>query len=415
MATEAGTVGESWAGPQMRGFKDFYQFSAPTRVVVGRGLIEGLGFEFSKEGAKRVLVITDEVIRGTGLIDKVQAGVTDGGLEVAGVFDGVPQDSDSAAVKGAAEAAHGHGADAILAVGGGSVMDTAKAANVIFTHGGEPRDWEGYFGLPRDDDGLGRPQELAPLACLPTTAGTGSEVSFAAVIKDRDEHIKFQIADVPMYPRVAVLDPESTRTLPPSLAAATGMDAMTHAIEGHVSSEWNPHASAYALQALRLIRDNLEQAVAHPEDDDARGNMLIASNLAIQPTSSGAIGIAHSLSHPCGAHYDVPHGVANAINLPWVIEYNAAGGEPIADRYREINEIFGLEVGGPGEQVGHALAEHVRGVVKELGLPTRLSEVGVPEDAIPQLVEGAEGDGCTLVNPREPTPEDFAELYRRAL
>ena len=187
MATEAGTVGEAWAGPQMRGFKDFYQFVAPTRVVAGRGLIEGLGFEFSKEGAKRVAIITDEVIRGTGLIDKVEAGVTDGGLEVAGVFDGVPQDSDSAAVTGAAEAAREHGADAILAVGGGSVMDTAKAANVIFTHGGEPREWEGYFGLPRDDDGLGRPFDLAPLACLPTTAGTGSEVSFAAVIKDRDD------------------------------------------------------------------------------------------------------------------------------------------------------------------------------------------------------------------------------------
>src|ERR1700704_4831869 len=396
---EAGTVGEAWAGPQMRGFKDFYQFIAPTRVVVGRGLIEGLGFEFSKEGAKRVLIITDEVIRGTGLIDKVQAGVTDGGLEVAGVFDGVPQDSDSAAVKGAAEAAREQGADAILAVGGGSVMDTAKAANVIFTHGGEPREWEGYFGLPR-------PPEPAPLACLPTTAGPGSEVSFAAVIKDRDEHIKFQVAALPMYPRLAVLDPDSTRTLPPQLAAATGMDAMTHAIEGHVSSEWNPHASAYALQALRLIRDNLEQAVAHPADDDARGNMLIASNLAIQPTSSGAIGIAPSLSHPCGAHYDVPHGVANAINLPWVIEYNAAGGEPIADRYREINEIFDLEVGGSGEQGGHVIAEHVRDVVKRLGLPTRLSEVGVPEEGIPLLVEGAEGDGCTLRNPREPTAGD---------
>jgi alcohol dehydrogenase class IV len=412
---EAGTVGEAWAGPQMSGFKDFFQFIAPTRVVAGRGLIEGIGFEFSKEGAKRILIITDEVIRGTGLIDKVEAGVTDGGLEVAGVFDGVPQDSDSAAVTGAAEAAREHGADAILAVGGGSVMDTAKAANVIFTHGGEPREWEGYFGLPRDGDGLGRPQELAPLACVPTTAGTGSEVSFAAVIKDRDEHIKFQVADLPMYPRLAVLDPESTRTLPPHLAAATGMDAMTHAIEGHVSSEWNPHASAYALGALRLIRDNLEHAVAHPEDEDARGNMLIASNLAIQPTSSGAIGIAHSLSHPCGAYYDVPHGVANAINLPWVIEFNAAGGEPIADRYREINELFALEVGGPGDQVGHALAEHVRGIVRELGLPTRLSEVGVPEEGIPQLVEGAEGDGCTLVNPRETTAEDFVELYRKAL
>ena len=110
------------------------------------------------------------------------------------------------------------------------------------------------------------------------------------------------------------------------------MDAMTHAIEGYVSREWTPHGDAYALQALRMIRDNLERAVAHPEDDDARGNMLIAANLAIQPTSAAAIGIAHSLSHPCGAHFDVPHGVANAINLPWVIEFNAAGGEDIADK-----------------------------------------------------------------------------------
>jgi alcohol dehydrogenase class IV len=412
---EAGTVGEAWAGPQMRGFKDFYQFIAPTRVIAGRGLIEGIGFEFAKEGAKRIMIVTDEVIRGTGLVDKVEAGVTDGGLEVAGVYDGVPPDSDSAVVLACSTAAHAQGANAFLAVGGGSVMDTAKAADVIFTHGGEPRDWEGYYGLPRDDDGLGRPHELAPMACIPTTAGTGSEVSFAAVIKDRDEHIKFQVADLPMYPRLAVLDPESTRTLPPHIAAATGMDAMTHAIEGHVSSEWNPHASAYALGALRLIRDNLEQAVAHPDDEDARGNMLIASNLAIQPTSSGAIGITHSLSHPCGAHYDVPHGVANAINLPWVIEYNAAGGDPIADRYREINDLFELEVGGSGEQIGHALADHVRGVAQRLGLPTRLSEVGVPEDGISQLVEGAEGDGCTLVNPREATAEDFAELYRKAL
>ena len=143
--------------------------------------------------------------------------------------------------------------------------------------------------------------------------------------------------------------------------------------------------------------------------------MLIAANLAIQPTASGAIGAAHSLSHPCGAHYGVPHGVANAINLPWVIEFNAAGGEAIADRYRDVNEVLGLEVGGPGDQVGKGLADHVRRMVKGLGLPTRLSEVGVPEDGIPALVEGAMGDGCTLVNPREPTEEDFAELYRKAL
>jgi alcohol dehydrogenase class IV len=402
-------------GRQMSGFKDFYQFIAPTRVIAGRGLIEGLGFELSKEGAKRVAVITDEVIRATGLIDKVQAGIADGGLEVATIYDGVPPDSDSAVVVAAAEQAKAEGADAFLAVGGGSVMDTAKASDVIFTHGGEPRDWEGYFGLPRGDDGLGRPYELAPLGCLPTTAGTGSEASFAAVIKDREEHIKFQVADFPMYPLLAVLDPEATRTLPPHIAAATGMDAMTHAIEGYVSREWTPHGDAYALQALRLIRDNLERAVQTPEDDDARGNMLIAANLAIAPTSSGAIGITHSMSHPAGAHFDVPHGIANAINLPWVIEYNAAGGTDIANRYRDVNELLGLEAGGDDATVAHVLAEHVRGLVAGLGLPGRLSEVGVPESAIPALVDGAMGDGCTLVNPREPNEEDFAQLYEKAL
>jgi len=402
-------------GRRMAGFKDFYQFTAPTRVIAGRDLLGSIGFEFAKEGAQRLLVVTDEVIRGTGLVDRVAAGVADGGLEVAGVFDAVPPDSDSKVVAATADAAREHEADSILAVGGGSVMDTAKAANVVFVNGGEPRDWEGYFGLPRAGDGMGRPEELAPLACVPTTAGTGSEVSFAAVIKDADAHIKFQIGDFPLYPRLAVLDPEATATLPPAIAAATGMDAVTHAIEGYVSSEWSPHGDACALQALRLIRDNLRRAVETPEDEDARGNMLIAANLAIQPTSTGALGIAHSMSHPAGALYGVPHGVANAINLPWVIEFNAAAGEDIADRYRTINEVLGLEVGGPGAEVGQVLAGHVRELRSELGLPGRLSEVGVPEAGIPELVEGAMGDGCTLVNPVDPTEEDFAQLYRKAL
>jgi alcohol dehydrogenase class IV len=408
----------SAAGPldrQMAGFKDFYQFLAPTRVIAGRELIGSVGFEFAKEGARRVLIVTDEVIHGLGLIDRVRAGLEDGGLEVAGVYDQIPRDSDATVVAACAEAAKQHGADAFLAVGGGSVMDTAKLADVIFTHGGQPREWEGYFGLPRADDGLGRPLELAPLACIPTTCGTGSEVSFAAVIKDPAEKVKFQVGDFPMYPRLAILDPETTRTLPSPIAAETGMDAMTHAIEGYVSSEWTPHGDAYALQALRLLRENLQRAVEHPDDEVARGNMLIAANLAIAPTASGAIGIAHSLSHPCGAHYNVPHGVANAINLPQAIEFNAAGGEDIAAKYRDINDLFGLETGGPPETVGQVLADHVRGLVRTLGLPTRLSEVGVPEAGIPQLVDGAMGDGCTLVNPREPTEEDFAEMYRRGL
>jgi alcohol dehydrogenase class IV len=402
---------ESGDDRQMAGFKDFYQFSAPTRVIAGRELLDSVGFEFAKEGARRVLLVTDAGIRATGLVERVVAGVSDGGLEVAAIFDAVPQDSDSAVVAAIAELARETGADSFLALGGGSVIDSAKVANVLFTHGGEARDWEGYYGLPRADEGAGRALELAPLAAIPTTAGTGSEVSFAAVIKDREAQLKYQIGDFALIPRLAILDPASTATLPQAIAAATGMDAMTHAIEGYVSRDWNAHTDAYALHALRLIRANLERAV-HDGEETARGNMLIAASLAIAPTTSGALGIAHSLSHPCGAIYNVAHGVANAINLPATIEYNAAGGEDIAARYRDVAELLGVE---PRGEVGHALAEHVRELVSSLGLPTRLSQVGVPEAGIPQLVEGAMGDACTLVNPRVPSAEDLAELYRLAL
>ena len=402
-------------GAQFSGFKPFYQFSCPTRVIAGVDLIESTGFEFAKEGAERPLIVTDEVIRETGLIDAVMAGVTGGGLEVAGTFDAVPQDSDTEVVGRCAEAAIQAEADGFLAVGGGSVMDTAKAADVLFTHGGTVREWEGILTLPRDRDGLGRPRPLAPLAAIPTTAGTGSEASFAAVVKDRSESLKVEIADIALFPRLAILDPAATATLPAPIAAATGMDALTHAIEGYVSTEWNPHADAFALQAIRMIRDNLEAAVADTGDDQARGNMLVAACLAIQPSGSGAIGATHSMSHPCGGHFGVPHGVANAINLPWVIEYNAAGAEEIADRYRVVCEVMGVEAGGAGSDVGKALADDVRSLTGRLGLPQRLSEVGVPEEGIPRLVEGAMGDGCTLVNAREPTEDDFAELYRRAL
>jgi alcohol dehydrogenase class IV len=396
-------------------FKDFYQFVCPTRVIAGRGLLDQAGFEFMKEGADRVLVVTDEVVRGTGLVDRVEAGVADGGLEVATTFDAGPQDSDTEVVVACAESAKEAGADSFLAVGGGSVIDTAKAANLIATHGGEPRDWEGYLLQPRERDGAGRPLPLTPLAAIPTTAGTGAEASWAAVVRDSAADLKFQIGDFTMFPDLAILDPGATETLPAAIAAATGMDALTHAIEGYASSERNSHTDAFALQAIRMVRDNLERAVTVTSDEDARGNMLVAANLAIQPPGSGAIGITHSMSHPCGARYRVAHGVANAINLPWVIEYNAAGGEEIADGYRTIAELMGVDASGDGEAVGAALAQHVRGLTARLGLPQRLSEVGVPEDGIPALAEDAMGDGCTLVNPREPSTEDFVELYRRAL
>jgi alcohol dehydrogenase class IV len=394
------------------GFKEFAQFEWRTRVVAGPGLIDSAGFEFMKEGAQRVAIVTDQVIRGTGLVERVEAGVADGGLEVAGVFDDVPQDSSTEVVARCAEHAKEAGADSFLAVGGGSVMDTAKVAATIFTHGGTARDYEGLYTLPREADGMGQPLPIAPLACIPTTAGTGSEVSAAAVVKDEAEKLKVELGDPALFPRLAIHDPEATRTLPPHVAAASGMDAMTHAIEGYVAADWSPYNDAKALHALRLIAANIERAVhSGPEDDDARGNMLVAASLAI----SLYLGAVHSMSHPCGGRYGVVHGVANAITLPHVIRFNAAGGAEIADRYRDVNETLGLEVGGSDAEVGDALAAHVRDLTASLGLATRLSEVGVPEDGIPALVEGAMGDGCTLMNPRELADEDFEELFRQAL
>jgi alcohol dehydrogenase class IV len=388
--------------------RDFYQHVSPTRVIAGRDLLGSTGFEFMKEGAARVFVVTDEVVRGTGLVERVEAGLADGGLDTAGVFDAVPQDSSTDVVDRCAADAREAGADSFLAVGGGSVMDTAKVADAVFTHGGSAREQEGFFLMPRGADGMGRPLDIAPLACIPTTAGTGSEVSMAAVIRDPEAKVKLEIADFPLFPRLAILDPETTRTLPPRVAAATGMDAMTHAIESYVSAQWNPHQDARSLQALRLIRDNLERAVETPEDEDARGNMLIAANLAI----AIELGSVHAMSHPVGAVFGVPHGVANAIHLPHVIRFNAAGAPDIADRYSDLAGVLGVEA---GPDAGDALAEHVTELVAGLGLPTRLSEVGVPESGIPQLVEGAIGDGTTLLNPREAGEDEYAALYRRAL
>jgi alcohol dehydrogenase class IV len=394
---------------RMAGFKDFYQYAVPPRVIAGRDLLGSTGFEFRKEGAGRVFLVTDEVVRGTGLVERVEAGLRDGGLEPAGVFDGVPQDSSTDVVDRCAAAAKEAGADSFLAVGGGSVMDTAKVADAVFTHGGSAREQEGFFLMPRGDDGMGRPLEIAPLACVPTTAGTGSEASMAAVIKDPEAKVKLEIADFPLFPRLAILDPESTRTLPPRVAAATGMDAVTHAIESYVSNQWSPHQDARALHALRLLRENLERAVGTPDDEDARGNMLVAANLAI----AIELGSVHAMSHAAGAHFAVPHGMANAIHLPHVIRFNADGGPDIADRYGDIADVLGVDAAG--DSVGDALAEHITQLVTRLGLPTRLSEVGVPESGIPALVEGASGDGTTLLNPREVGEEDYATLYRQAL
>jgi alcohol dehydrogenase len=195
------------------------------------------------------------------------------------------------------------------------------------------------------------------------------------------------------------------------------MDAMTHAIEAYVSTEWSAHGEPFCLQALRLIRDNLPEAASGSAGEEARGNMLIAASLAIVPGAAGnfALGATHSMSHAAGGHYGVPHGVANAINLPHVVRFNAAGEEWIGERYRDIAELLGADASGSPSDVGDALAGWIAELTRSLGLPQRLSEAGVPEAGMEKLIEAAMGDGSTLVNPRELEEDDFRVLFEAAL
>jgi alcohol dehydrogenase class IV len=368
----------------MTGFKDFYQYASTTRVIAGRDLLSSTGFEFQKEGARRVFVVTDEVIRGTGLVDRIEAGVTDGGLEVVGVYDRVPQDSSTHVCDECAAAAKEAGADSFLAIGGGSVMDTAKVADAVFTHGGSAREQEGFFLMPRDDDGMGRPHDIAPLACIPTTSGTGSEISMAAVIKDPDEKVKIEIADFPLFPRLAILDPDTTRT-----PAAEG---------GRRHGHGRRDARDRGIRLDRLEPAPGRALAARPADDPRQHR---ARRRARRGGRGGARQHAdrgqprHDDRARLGAR-DVAPGrrpVRRAARRgqrdPPAARDPAqrAGSEEIADRYRDIGEVF--DIAEP--DIGAALAAHITGLVDRLGLPTRLSQVGVPEDGIPALVEGADG------------------------
>ena len=286
------------------------------------------------------------------------------------------------------------------------MIDSAKVADVLFTHGGRARDWEGYFGLRPTDPCHSRRSRRSRRPPGPAPRRASRRLSATAPAK-----VKFQVGDFVLAPRLALLDPATTATLPQAVAAASGIDALAHAIEGYASREWSGHGDAYALHALRLIRASLERAVHDPADETARGNMLIAASLAIAPTGTGALGIAHSLAHPCGAHHDVPHGVAIAIVLPATIEYNAAGGEDIEARYADVAATLGVEA-GPAEAAA-ALAAHVRALARSLGLPARLRDVGVPASSLAELAAAALGDACTIVNPREPSETELEGLYRQ--
>ena len=280
-------------------------------------------------------------------------------------------------------------ADGIVALGGGSALDTGKAVALLARHGGDLARWDGanQVGAP----GL-------PVVAIPTTAGTGSEASNIAVIKDAERSRKLVIIDRAVYPAVAILDPRLTAKLPPLLTAATGVDALTHAVEGLVSRYRQPICDALGLECVRLVRVHLARAVAEPSDLDARGHLLLAASMAGQLVSQTYSGVAHAIAHALGLGWSVHHGTGNAVALAWSIRFNA-GDAASAAAYARCAAAFGLPLASSDEAAARALADAVERFTASLGLPASLGAVGLSAADLPRLAALAFADPSHGPNP----------------
>ncbi len=311
---------------------EYFEFSLPTKLVYGVGILANIGESVKAFGERKAIVVTDAVLVKTGLVEKVKAGFKGSPIKIACTFDKVPPNSTIDSVEQCAAMAKQNGCDLIIAVGGGSVIDTAKVANILVVKGGQLKDHMGAYLLESSE-------QLLPSIFIPTTAGTGSEVTKVAVIADPDNDVKLPFAEDQFLPQLAILDPEMTVSLPGKLTATTGMDALTHAIEAYVDKEWSPASDALALHAIKLISQNILQTCAKPDDLQARGAMQVGSFLAGVAFSHSMVGMVHGISHALGGVYHIPHGLANALVLPEVMAYNL---EAQLDRYADIALAMGI-------------------------------------------------------------------------
>lgn len=377
-----------------------YLFHAPTRVVFGFGTVATLGRELAALGGRHALVVTDPGVVRAGLLDSALASATAAGIATT-VFDQVEPNPSVETVEAAVAAYREGGCDALLAVGGGSPMDVAKAAGTVVSNGGGIRDYEGK------PEKVVRP--LPPFVCLPTTCGTGAEVTPFAVITDHERAWKMSIVSPRTIPAVAIVDPELYLGLPPALIAATGMDALTHAIESYTNRLAQPFADALDLQAIRLIGRSLRPAVANA-NKAAMADMAIAATLAGMGFAQNRLGIVHAISHPVTSHVGTPHGVANAILLPYVLEYNAIG---CGDRLIDVALALG-GTGGPPVDPQAAIAA-VRRLAADVGIPGTLGQVGVTTAQIEQIATDAMKSGNIPINPRRVARDDILGVIRHAL
>jgi len=385
----------------MTDWHDTFSFVAPATVTFGPGAIAKLPELVSGLGT-RAIVISDPGIAKAGILERIFALLNDAGITMEPYTQVEPNPSIET-VHAAHDLFRRTRSAFVLGVGGGSAMDVAKVVAVLAAHGGTVLDYEGIGKVP----GPG-----VPCVAIPTTAGTGSEVTVFSVITDRNRKFKMTVGSPHIVPQVALCDPALTLSMPQPLTAATGMDALTHAIECYVNTVYNPIAKTLALDAMRLIGRSLRTAYASGKDLGARATMLLASTMAAMAFTRTRLGNVHAMSHPLGAHFDVPHGVANAILLPYVMAWNLVA---CYDTYPQVAAALGERVDGlSARQASEAAVDAARRLSRDVGIPERLRDVGVTREGIAPMAEDAMKSGNILVNPRATTYTDIVGLFETA-
>jgi alcohol dehydrogenase class IV len=377
------------------------RYSMESRIIAGLHASSVTGEEVARLGGKKVLVVTDKGIAGAGLVEHVTDSLTAQGVQFA-IYDDVQPNPAVEVVDNGFYRLQEESCDSVVALGGGSSIDAAKIIAVLATNGGSTLDYEGpnkFKKLP------------APLLAIPTTCGTGAEVTHGAVVTDRKRRIKTIVAGEAIRPKVVILDPALLKTLPTSTTASTGLDALTHAVESYVSLTATPFTDAFSLTAIELIGQNLRVAVAN-NDLEALMNMLVASTMAGIAFSNARLGILHAMTDILGGMYDVPHGMACAILLPHVMEFNLIGSPHkfahIASALGEmVEELTVLEAAA-------CAVDAVADLIRSVGLSKQLGDIGVEEDEFPEVAEAAMNSVHVPCNPRRPTAEDLVSILQQA-
>ena len=376
-----------------------FVYRNPTRVVFGVGSVSGVALEVESLGGTRALIVTDEGLTKTDLPERVKSALGD---RCVSVFGDVKPDSGFNVVQRGVEVAQELGADILVSVGGGSSMDTAKAMSIVIKGGGKLSDYVGAL--------IAGP--TVPHIAIPTTGGTGSEVTPIAVIKDEERGVKQVFLSDYLFPKLAILDPQMTAGMSPLLTASTGMDAMTHAVEGVTSILREPIADAVNLHAVRLIVEYLPQCVEKGDDLLARGQQMIAATLAEIGCSNSLYGIVHAMAHVVGAKHGVPHGIANGILLPHGMRYNL---DACPDRYALVAEAMGVkEKRMNDKEAATAAVNAMSDLIKSIGHPQRLRDVGVPADGLEDCATATLSEPPILTNPRPGDPDEVLKMFREA-